>query len=134
MGISEFIEKKKQMFFVARDSDKLELQKAALMKERDKAAAERREVEEVRKLQAEINDHNQKIHEARTQGSRAIAQKLGGAFKNFSANAKKIDEGVKKFAPASNKNSPFYTGGVTENRAKPKKAKQAHVHIHFGGK
>lgn len=134
MGISDYIQKKKQMFFVARDSDKLELQKAALMRERDKAAAERREVEEVRKLQAEINDHNTKIHEARTAGSRGVAQKIGGAFKNFAANAKKIDEGVKKFAPAQNNKSPFFTGGVTENRAKPKKAKQQHVHIHLNRK
>lgn len=128
MGISDFIQRKKELFFVARDSDKLELQKANLMKQAAASRAEREKVDEIRKLQAEIRGNQNTIHEGRTAGSRAVVQKIATGFKSFG-------QGVKQFGDnqrGGNSDSPFYTGGVSGKKAIPPKTEGKTVVIKIG--
>ena len=132
MGIGDFIQRKKEQFFVARDADKLELQKANLLKQREESNRERQSVEEIRKLQSEINANQNAIHEARTAGSRGVAQKIGGGFKSFASGAQKFDKNIQKFSGTPNPNSPFHTGGVMgSSPVKEKKSSGKTIHIHF---
>jgi len=101
MGIMDYIEKQKQQFFVARDSDKREIQKAALMKERERLEKERIEVSDIRKLQADVSGHRQAIHQDMTQGSRNVGKRVAEGFREFGEVVKKFDR------PEVNK-SPFH--------------------------
>lgn len=101
MGVRDIIEKQKQQFFVARDSDKRELQRLSLIKENERLEKERVEVAEIRRLQNEIKVSNQAIHQDMTSGSRGIAQRLTKGFSDFG-------EVVKKFDKPEVSKSPFH--------------------------
>lgn len=131
MGISDFIQRKKEMFFVARDADKLELQKQSLMKQREESRQEKTKVEEIRKLQAEISDNRNAIHEARTAGSSGIVKNIGAGFGKFAEGAKKFDKGVQQFSGEPNKDSPFYTGGPSGIKKFKEKNHSKTIHLHF---
>ena len=132
MGIREMIQRKKDQFFVARDSEKRALQIESLKKQAEITEKERRETQEIRRLQAQISGGEQQIHDARTAGSRGIAQKIGAGFKSFGAGAKKFEKGVSQFGGQPNKNSPFYTGGAMGSSPKSKKSGSKNIHIHIG--
>lgn len=133
MGIREMIQKKKDQFFVARDSDKRALQIESLKKQAAITSQERQETDNIRKLQQQISGNEAKIQEARTAGSRGVAQKIGAGFKSFATGAKKFEKGVSQFGGEPNKNSPFYTGGAMGTSApKAKKSTAKNIHIHIG--
>ena len=117
MGIAEIIQRKKEQFFVARDSDKLELQKQHLLAQRDASKAERAKVEEVRQLQNEISTNQRAINEGRSSG---VAGRVASGFKAFQKGVQKVQQQGEKMGPQNN-NSPFYTGGIMERTAKPAK-------------
>lgn len=104
MSIRDFIERKKQEFFVAKDSDKLQLQKEYLAKEREKLVSQRTDLEQVRKLQDDVRRERSAVKNL--QGN-DIMSKVRGGFKNLSENVKRFD-GVEKKQQG---NSPFFSAG-----------------------
>lgn len=96
MGIADYIQRKKNELFVARDADKLEIQKAALAKERERLAKEREEMQSVRDLQAAVRKERSAVHDLKTQGSREAANKLFSGFKRLNENVKRFGGEEKK--------------------------------------
>lgn len=115
MGVWDYIEKQKQQFFVARDSDKREIQKLALIKERERLEKERIEVADIRRLQADVSMNKQAIHQDMTQGSRNVGKRVAEGFREFG-------EVVKKFDRPEVDKAPFH--------AEPNKIRHAEVDEH----
>lgn len=110
MGIMEIIERRKQQFFVARDSEKLSLQKEALMKERERLFEEKKKVEEIRALQAEVSKERKDINSMRTQEVKTGFQKFGSGLRTGLQN---LNENVKQFS----NDSPMTANTKNKSRA-----------------
>lgn len=122
MSIRDLIEQKKREFFTARDTDKLELQKAALAKER-------KALEQKAKLRNDVKKEQQAIRDIRSQPVREKLSRLSTGFKNLAAGATRGQEAVKRLggggsSPFSPGGNPFSPGGsaapskVTAGKAK----------------
>lgn len=107
MRISEYIQQQKERLFVARDADKLRLQKANLMKERQALQEKARLKEEVRKEQRQIR-------QLKSEPVRSGLSKIKQSIQGFGTAAKGIQSNVAKFGESTNANGPFSTGGPAQ--------------------
>ena len=103
MSISEWIQGKKKELFLARDADKLELQKAELSKERERLQKQRNLEDEVRKEQRQIR-------ELRSKPSRDRFAALSSGFKSIAEGVNRGSERIERLGGGPNPNSPFYAG------------------------
>lgn len=119
MGIADIIERKKREFFIAKDADKLELQKAQL-------ARERAEIERMNKLRADVRQEQSKLREARSMPTRERLTGIRSGFQNFASNVQRFSTenespGLSRVGSLSDDNpnivresvnaSPFSNGG-----------------------
>lgn len=134
MSIMDIIQQKKREFFLARDHDKQQLQRTQLEADHKRLIVERQEAESIRKLQGEIREERGKLFAAKTEGTRRIANKVGGGFSNFAQGLNKIAKNTSNAGAKMRKNigtnqqnspifslgnSPFNTGGVTGSPKEP---------------
>lgn len=96
MGISDYIAKKKAAFFQAQSTDKLELQKTELMKQRTELAARE-------KLRQEIRNEKREIRQLKTAPVREKFAAFRAAGKRANTAISKFGEGGKN--PFANESS-----------------------------
>lgn len=150
MSIRDIIEQKKQQFFLARDQDKRELQRASLEVEHKRLMQERQEAENIRRIQSDIREERAKIFQAKTEGTRRVANSIGDKIGAFGRGLSKIAEksnnagnkGRKNFGKGQSNNplfnlgtSPFSTGGpagrVENPTTKKKETKVATINVNI---
>lgn len=103
MNIREYIQRKKEEHFLYRDSDKLQLQKASLEKER-------KELQARRALESSVRAEQKQISELRSAPRKERMAGISRGFQGLKKAADNANKGISKFS-SQKSTSPFSAGG-----------------------
>lgn len=116
MGITDMIRKAKEQHFINRDSNKLELQRANLAAEAKRISEEKRQVQEVSKLQNQIKKEKEDINSLRGQTTNNFLNKLKTNFQEAKGRTPTVTNNIKSFG--SDQPNPFTSPTFGDNPSK----------------